>query len=169
MRIEAIGPQTATALVASMGNPPVYSSGRSYTASLGITPRQHSSDGKERLGQFGYQALPAPVPVSISNYVITQIAALSWGGAGATDSDSRRSATRHSALACHFARNCVDLAIHALSEYILHARRIHSYNRVCISRRSDPSVVARQHYRPSQNWKRWGVSGALCFERPKES
>lgn len=47
----AIGPQTATALVASMGNPPVYSSGRSYTASLGITPRQHSSGGKERRGQ----------------------------------------------------------------------------------------------------------------------
>jgi transposase len=52
MKIEAIGPQTATALVASMGDPHVFDSGRSYAASLGITPRQHSSGGKERLGQI---------------------------------------------------------------------------------------------------------------------
>jgi transposase len=55
MRVEAIGPQTATALVASMGDPHVFSSGRSYAASLGITPRQHSSGGKERLGQVTRQ------------------------------------------------------------------------------------------------------------------
>jgi len=55
MRIEAIGPQTATALVASMGDPHVYKSGRGYAASLGITPRQHSSGGKERLGQITRQ------------------------------------------------------------------------------------------------------------------
>ena len=52
MRIEAIGPQTATALVASMGDPHVFNSGRSYAASLGITPRQHSSGGKDRLGHI---------------------------------------------------------------------------------------------------------------------
>jgi transposase len=50
MQVEAIGAQTATALVASMGDPHVFSSGRSYAASPGITPRQHSSGGKERLG-----------------------------------------------------------------------------------------------------------------------
>jgi len=55
MRMEAIGPQTATALVASMGDPHVFKSGRSYAASLGITPRQHSSGGKERLGQITRQ------------------------------------------------------------------------------------------------------------------
>jgi transposase len=55
MQVEAIGPQTATALVASMGDPHVFSSGRSYAASLGITPRQHSSGGKERLGQITRQ------------------------------------------------------------------------------------------------------------------
>jgi transposase len=38
--------------VASMGDPHVFDSGRSYAASLGITPRQHSSGGKERLGQI---------------------------------------------------------------------------------------------------------------------
>lgn len=52
MRIEAIGPQTATALVASMGDQHVFRSGRSFAASLGITPRQHSSGGKDRLGQI---------------------------------------------------------------------------------------------------------------------
>jgi transposase len=50
MEVEAIGPQTATALVASMGDPHVYKSGRAFAASLGLTPRQHSSGGKERLG-----------------------------------------------------------------------------------------------------------------------
>jgi transposase len=50
MRIEAIGPQTATALVATMGDPQVFKSGRNFAASLGITPRQYSSGGITRLG-----------------------------------------------------------------------------------------------------------------------
>jgi transposase len=50
MRIEAIGPQTATALVATMGDPRVFKSGRNFAASLGITPRQYSSGGITRLG-----------------------------------------------------------------------------------------------------------------------
>ena len=54
-QVEAIGPQTATALVASMGDPHVFDSGRSYAASLGMTPRQHSSGGKERLGRITRQ------------------------------------------------------------------------------------------------------------------
>jgi len=55
MQVEAIGPQTATALVASMGNPGVFKSARSYAASLGLTPRQHSSGGRTRLGQITKQ------------------------------------------------------------------------------------------------------------------
>jgi len=55
MQVEAIGAQPATALVASMGDPHVFKSGRSYAASLGITPRQHSSGGKERLGKITRQ------------------------------------------------------------------------------------------------------------------
>jgi transposase len=50
MRIEAIGPQTATALVASIGDPHVFKSGRNFAASLGIIPRQNSSGGTTRLG-----------------------------------------------------------------------------------------------------------------------
>jgi transposase len=55
MKIEAIGPQSATALVASIGDPHVFKSGRSFATSLGVTPRQHSSGGKERLGQITHR------------------------------------------------------------------------------------------------------------------
>lgn len=55
MKIEAIGPQTATALIASMADPHVFKNGRGYAASLGITPRQYSSGGKERLGPITRQ------------------------------------------------------------------------------------------------------------------
>jgi transposase len=55
MRIEAIGPQTATALVATVGDPHVFKNGRGFAAWLGITPRQHSTGGKGRLGQITRQ------------------------------------------------------------------------------------------------------------------
>jgi transposase len=52
MKIEGIGPQSATALVASIGDPHVYDSARSYAASIGLTPQQHSSGDTERLGHI---------------------------------------------------------------------------------------------------------------------
>ena len=55
MQVTAIGPQTATALVASMGDPHAFKSGRNYAASLGLVPRQHSSGGKNRLGAITKQ------------------------------------------------------------------------------------------------------------------
>ena len=55
MQIEGIGPQTATALVATVGDPHVFKNGRGFAAWLGITPRQHSSGGKDRLGQITRQ------------------------------------------------------------------------------------------------------------------
>jgi transposase len=55
MQMEAIGPQTATALVATVGDPHVFKNGRGFAAWLGITPRQHSSGGKERLGPITRQ------------------------------------------------------------------------------------------------------------------
>jgi transposase len=55
MKIEAIGPQTATALVASIGDPHVFKSGRNYAASLGVIPRQHSTGGRTRLGSITRQ------------------------------------------------------------------------------------------------------------------
>lgn len=50
MALEGIGPVTATALVASVGNAQVFKSGRQFAAWLGLTPRQNSSGGKTRLG-----------------------------------------------------------------------------------------------------------------------
>jgi transposase len=55
MRLESIGPMTATAIVAGMGDPHVFKSGRNYAASLGLAPRQDSSGGKTRLGQITKQ------------------------------------------------------------------------------------------------------------------
>jgi transposase len=50
MKIEGIGPITATAVVASVGDGKLFRSGREFAAWLGLTPRQHSSGGKRRLG-----------------------------------------------------------------------------------------------------------------------
>ncbi len=50
MRMPGIGPVSATALVASVGNAREFTSGRQFAAWLGITPRQYSSGGKSRLG-----------------------------------------------------------------------------------------------------------------------
>jgi transposase len=44
-----IGPVIATAMVATIGNARLFSSGRSFAAWLGLTPRQHATGGKERL------------------------------------------------------------------------------------------------------------------------
>lgn len=51
-RIEGIGPITATALVATIGDASVFKNGRQMAAWLGLVPRQHSSGGKERLGRI---------------------------------------------------------------------------------------------------------------------
>jgi len=50
MAIEGVGPITATALVASVGNAQAFKSGRQFAAWLGLTPRQNSSGGKAKLG-----------------------------------------------------------------------------------------------------------------------
>lgn len=50
MQIPGLGPITATALVASIGNGHDFKSGRQLAAWLGLTPGQHSSGGKSRLG-----------------------------------------------------------------------------------------------------------------------
>jgi transposase len=50
MEIEGVGPITATALLASVGDAKLFRNGREFAAWLGLTPRQHSSGGKSRLG-----------------------------------------------------------------------------------------------------------------------
>jgi transposase len=50
--VPGVGPITATALVASVGDPAHFRSARQFAAWLGLVPQQHSSGGKERLGSI---------------------------------------------------------------------------------------------------------------------
>jgi len=47
-----IGPITASALVATVGNGRDFKNGRQFAAWLGLVPRQHSTGGKTRLGHI---------------------------------------------------------------------------------------------------------------------
>jgi transposase len=47
--IEGIGPVTATALVAAVGDPSCFKNGRQFAAWLGLVPKQQSSGGRNRL------------------------------------------------------------------------------------------------------------------------
>lgn len=48
-QLRGVGPMIATALVAAIGDARQFANGRQFAASLGLTPRQHSSGGKDRL------------------------------------------------------------------------------------------------------------------------
>jgi transposase len=48
-QLRGVGPLIATALVATVGDGKQYRKGRDMAAALGLTPRQHSSGGKDRL------------------------------------------------------------------------------------------------------------------------
>jgi len=48
-QLRGVGPLIATALVATVGDGRQYRKGRDMAAALGLTPRQHSSGGKEKL------------------------------------------------------------------------------------------------------------------------
>lgn len=49
MKIPGIGTLTSTAIVAYAGDASHYKNGRAFAASLGLTPREHSSGGKQKL------------------------------------------------------------------------------------------------------------------------
>lgn len=49
MSIPGVGPKTATALVAAVNDAQDYANGRALAASLGLTPREHSSGGKHQM------------------------------------------------------------------------------------------------------------------------
>ena len=51
-RILGVGPLTADAVVATIGDGREFTHGRQLSAWLGLTPTQHSSGGKQRLGQI---------------------------------------------------------------------------------------------------------------------
>jgi transposase len=49
MQLRGVGPMIATAMIATVGDARQFSNGRQMSASLGLTPKQHSSGGRERL------------------------------------------------------------------------------------------------------------------------
>ncbi|WP_207063889.1 IS110 family transposase, partial [Motiliproteus sp. SC1-56] len=52
MTIPGVGAQTATAIVASVGNAQQFDKARDFAAWLGLVPRQYSTGGKPRLGRI---------------------------------------------------------------------------------------------------------------------
>jgi transposase len=53
--IPGVGPLIASAIAASVPDPGVFKSGRDFAAWLGLTPRQNSTGGKEKLGAITKQ------------------------------------------------------------------------------------------------------------------
>ena len=52
MKIRGIGPTTALAIVATVGNGREFKNGRQFAAWIGLTPSQYSTGGKPRLGHI---------------------------------------------------------------------------------------------------------------------
>jgi len=50
--IPSVGPIISTALSYMIADPKIYKNGRQCAASLGLTPKEHSSGGKQRLGRI---------------------------------------------------------------------------------------------------------------------
>lgn len=50
--IPGVGPALATALVASVADPKAFRSGRDFSAWIGLVPKQHSSGGRDKLGNI---------------------------------------------------------------------------------------------------------------------
>ncbi|MBS4073034.1 MAG: IS110 family transposase [Algoriphagus sp.] len=50
--IPGIGPITAMAIASTVSDPTMFRSGREFAAWLGLTPKSHSSGGKDRLGRI---------------------------------------------------------------------------------------------------------------------
>jgi transposase len=52
LKRQGVGPITASALVATVGDVHEFKNGRQFSAWLGLVPRQHSTGGKQRLGHI---------------------------------------------------------------------------------------------------------------------
>lgn len=49
LSVRGVGPLTASALAGALGDAQAFNKGRDFAVSLGLTPRQHSTGGKDRL------------------------------------------------------------------------------------------------------------------------
>jgi transposase len=52
MQVEGVGPITATAIVATIGDGHAFQHGRQFAAWVGLVPKQHATGGKTRLGRI---------------------------------------------------------------------------------------------------------------------
>ena len=52
LKRQGVGPITASAIVATVGDVREFKNGRQFSAWLGLVPRQHSTGGKQRLGHI---------------------------------------------------------------------------------------------------------------------
>lgn len=52
LKLDGIGPLSASAIVATAGEPSAFKNGRQFAAWLGLVPRQYSSGGKSKLGRI---------------------------------------------------------------------------------------------------------------------
>ena len=73
MTVPGVGPLIATALVALAPPPQTFRRGRDFAAWLGLTPRQHSTGGKQRLGattRMGERSLRRLLIIGANSVVI---------------------------------------------------------------------------------------------------
>jgi len=61
MKLEGVGPITAVRLKIQLGNGEHFNSGRQVAACTGLTPKQHSSGGKVKLGSVGKGSCDKPL------------------------------------------------------------------------------------------------------------
>jgi transposase len=87
MTLEGIGPLTATALYAAVGNGRQFRKGRHMSAWLGVVPKQYSTGGRSRLGR-------------ISKHGNSYIRSLMVGGARAVVQYANKKETRLSKWIC---------------------------------------------------------------------
>jgi transposase len=76
MTVPGVGPVLATALVALAPAPGTFRRGRDFAAWVGLTPRQHSSGGKERLGRttkMGERSLRRLLIIGASSAIIAAV------------------------------------------------------------------------------------------------
>ena len=96
--IPGVGPVLATALIASIADPKAFRSGRSFSAWIGLVPKQHSSGGKDRLGSISKQGTLSAQPVhgrgacrhSLCQDPRQQASAVAHGIVGAAAEQGRR-------------------------------------------------------------------------------
>ncbi|WP_170235906.1 transposase [Colwellia demingiae] len=60
-KLEGVGPITAVRLKIQLGNGEHFNSGRQVSSYIGLTPKQHSSGGKVKLGSVGKGSCDKPL------------------------------------------------------------------------------------------------------------